>query len=169
MVFPNFIEPKELAKSAARLSASLPLASFERITDLLLERVGVLHLSWAFEFDVRGQVLSQLDMEALLVLPCQRCQAAFNYPLKTSIFMKLVRNEQEAEHLALDISPLYVDAEGRCQTLPLIEDELILSLPDFPMHEKNDCSYQQNQAYYVTSSNDVISTYKPFAQLKEKK
>lgn len=168
-MLPKFIEPKELAKLSTVLKATLLLADFERAADLLLEHSGVLNLTWAFDFDAKGHVQALLDLEASLVLSCQRCQGAFNYHLKTTIPMQLVRTEQEAEHLALEISPLYVDEEGRCPSLPVIEDELILAIPDFPMHEKNDCDYQQNQAYYVTSSNDVISTYKPFAQLKEKK
>jgi len=168
-MLPKFIEPRELARRQEVLQAELSLAGFDRAQDLLVVHEGMLKISWKFYFDHEGHVCAELNLQADLVLSCQRCQGELNFPLSLSIPMQVVANEIEAEALPLKVSPLYISAEGCCQSLPIIEDELILALPAFPMHEKNHCDRTQNQAYYDTLSKDVRATYRPFAQLKEKK
>lgn len=163
----EFIEPLQLAKESKILTGALPLKQFTRAEDLLLEHEGVLNFSWSFSFNQHQQVFAELSLRAELKLECQRCQKPFKYSLKVHIPMKLVHSETEAEALPLALQPLYVDMEGRCHAFEVIEDELILNIPEFPKHEKKDCGLDQNQAYYDTPSNGAkADTYKPFANLK---
>lgn len=166
-MLPELIEPIRLAKEQQVLEGELPLAGFIRSRDLLLATEGGLHFSWRFEIDQYDQVTALLAIKAKLILECQRCQKPFNYDLDAKIPMKVVHSEPEAEALPLEVQPLYVDAANQCESLPVIEDELILNIPEFPRHEKKDCDLGQNQAYYDTPSNGVEqNTYKPFANLK---
>ncbi len=79
-----------------------------------------------------------------------------------------MRHSSFLEPIVRHVMQIYVE-------IFLVEDELILALPMFPMHEKKDCSLSQNQAYYATSDIEQKNTYKPFAglnqlaELKEKK
>jgi uncharacterized protein len=163
----EFIEPIQLGKEQKILAGELSLKSFERSRDLLLVAENILHFTWRFDIDQHDQVTALLTLKADLSLECQRCQKPFSYHLDIDIPMKVVRNELEAEALPLALQPLYIDAMGQCESLQVIEDEFILSIPEFPKHEKKDCDLGQNQAYYDTPSNGIEqNTYKPFANLK---
>ena len=166
-MLPEFIEPMQLAKEHKILEGKLPLSSFERSRDLLISVEDVLSFVWSFDVDAHNQVTALLTLKAVPSLECQRCQKPFHYDLNVSVPMKVVHNESEAEALPLELQPLYVDATGQCESLQVIEDELILNIPEFPRHEKKDCDLGRNEAYYDTPSNGIEqNTYKPFANLK---
>lgn len=166
-MLPEFIEPIQLAKEQKLLTGQVLIKDFTRVTDLLAEHNGHLAYTWQFSMDEHQRVLALLTIKAKLILECQRCQGLFDYPLEARIAMRLINSEAEAEALPLELQPLYVDIAGRAVPFDIIEDELILNIPEFPKHEKKDCGLMQNQAYYGTPSNGVTAnTYKPFAHLK---
>ncbi len=166
-MLPEFIEPILLAKEHQTLEGTLLLSSFERSRDLLASAEGILDFTWSFDIDQYSQVTALLALKAKLSLECQRCQKPFGYDLNVSVPMKVVHTESEAEALPLELQPLYIDAVSHCEPMQVIEDELILNIPEFPRHEKKDCDLGQNQAYYGTPSNGIEqNTYKPFANLK---
>jgi uncharacterized protein len=166
-MLPELIEPKQLAREHKVLTGELPLALFTRAEGLLIPGTEPLNFNWAFSLDAHDQVFAVLTLAAELKLQCQRCEKPFVYPLQAVTNMKVVHSETEAEALSLKLQPLYVDAAGQCPAFPVLEDELILNIPEFPKHEKKDCDFEQNQAYYATPSNgSKPNTYKPFAELK---
>jgi uncharacterized protein len=168
MNLPELIEPHQLAEAHKTLTGKLALKDLTRAEGLLLPTDEFIYFTWQFQKDDHGEVTSTLKITAALNLQCQRCQAPFAYKLEVTVPMQVVSTETQAEQLPLAIQPLYVDNDGRCLALPVLEDELILNIPEFPKHEKKDCSLPKNQAYYAPLANSDMqqTTHKPFANLK---
>ncbi len=169
------LDAVKAAKENQVLKARLPLASFERFAPLLQDASGEVALEWAFYFNAGKQLQAKLSLQAPVHLTCQRCNGPLQSVIDAEVEMQRVADETEAEALPLAVQPLYLNELNQIKPLEILEDELILALPMFPMHEKKDCSLSQNQAYYATSDMEQKHTYKPFAglntlaDLKEKK
>lgn len=166
-MLPELIEPKKLAQEHRVLQGEIPIDQFTRAQGLFEPSSQNLWFSWSFSLDHLNQIFGQLQLKAQLKLKCQACYQDFDYSLEVMIPMQHVRTEVEAEAMPLEIQPLYLDAEGHCNPFEIIEDELILNIPEFPRHEKKDCSFYQNKAQYDTlPSGKDVNTHKPFANLK---
>ncbi len=161
------LDALKAAKENRVIAESLPLAGFERLASLLADSEGELAFEWAFYFNAGKQLQAKLSLHASVHLTCQRCNAPFPFKIDAEVEMQRVQTEAEAEALPLAVQPLYLDALNQIQPQEILEDELILALPMFPMHEKKDCSLSQNQAYYATSDETQKNTYKPFADLNQ--
>ncbi len=163
------------AKENQVIAESLSLSVFERLGSLVASTEGEVAFEWAFYFNEGKQLQAKLKLQAPVHLTCQRCNGPMDFVVETEVEMQRVKTEAEAEALSLEVQPLYLDELNQIKPLDILEDELILALPMFPMHEKKDCSLSQNQAYYATSDLEQKNTYKPFAdlnklaELKEKK
>ena len=163
------------AKENQVIAETLKLSCFERLGPLLADSNGEIVFEWAFYRNAGKQICAKLAVQAPIHLTCQRCNNPLNFVIDTEIEMQQVKTEAEAEALPLAVQPLYLNELNQIKPHEILEDELILALPMFAMHEKKDCSLSQNQAYYAPSGVEQKITYKPFAgldklaDLKEKK
>ncbi|WP_158366726.1 YceD family protein [Candidatus Williamhamiltonella defendens] len=75
-------------------------------------------------------------------LTCQRCCSTFLYHLKTEYYFIPVTSGTY-DNLSETYRGLYdyieMNEAGELNLVSMIEDELILSIPAFPVHEDNDC------------------------------
>lgn len=84
----------------------------------------------------RRRLFLELSVEGRLWLDCQRCLQVYAQPVSTSTRFEIAANEAEAESAPLDDDEVDVIAGSRrFDLLPLIEDEILLSLPVSPKHE----------------------------------
>ncbi len=172
---PQDLDCQRAAKEQRVFQGSMPIASFERWAELLLQPQGEVQYAWRFFENEAKQCLASLKLRAVVQLTCQRCNEPFLFEIDACVEMQQVLTEKEAEQLPLAIQPLYTNALHHIEPHTVMEDELILALPMFPMHEKKDCSLSENQAYYASSEVEQNHTYKAFAgldrlaNLKEKK
>lgn len=72
-------------------------------------------------------------LQGVLHLTCQRCLGRMEFPLATTFRLALVYSEAEAERLAEGYEPLLLETD-RLTVRDVVEDELLLALPDFPQH-----------------------------------
>ncbi len=161
------IDCLKMAKENQVIKARYALSDFLRLAPMLADTQGEVVFEWAFYFNAGKQLQAKLTLQAPVHLTCQRCNGALDFMIDAEIEMQQVKTEAEAEALPLAVQPLYLDELNQIKPYEILEDELILALPMFPMHEKKDCSLSQNQAYYATSDLEQKNTYKPFASLHE--
>lgn len=135
---PHQIDPFRLAEAGTHLSGRLPLRQFKRLADVLSDTRGELTVELEFDVDELGVPVVIGSLRANLMLICQRCLEAFAYPVDTRIALAWVRSEQDAGKLPLRYEPCVVE-ETPLQLNDMIEDELLLALPQIPMHEESVC------------------------------
>lgn len=73
-----------------------------------------------------------------LRLVCQRCLGEVRVPLDAPMALALVRGESRNEGVPEHLDPVVVE-EGGIRPLDLVEDELLLAIPQFPLHAEGDC------------------------------
>jgi len=138
MRLPHQIDPFRLAEAGAQLSGHLPLSQFQRLRQVLADDTGELAVELGFDVDELGVPIVLGKVHATLSLTCQRCLEAYSYPVDVQIALAWVKTEQEADKLPLRYEP-YVVEETPLQLNDVIEDELLLALPQIPMHDEAGC------------------------------
>jgi len=138
MRLPHQIDPFRLAEAGAQLSGRLPLRQFSRLRELLADDSGELEVKLDFDVDELGVPIVQGNASAFLALTCQRCLGSYEFPVNAQIALAWVKTAQEADKLPLRYEP-YVVEETPLTLNDVIEDELLLALPQIPMHDEADC------------------------------
>jgi len=153
---PHEIDPFRLVEARAELGGSVPLKQFKRLKPLLVEDTGTITVVLNFDIDELGVPFVSGSIKTELALVCQRCLERYDFPVEQDIALAWIRTEKEAELLPLRYEPYLV------QTNPLIlndviEDELLLAIPQIPMHEESGCEaakWINNPTEKLTNSQD---------------
>lgn len=143
-------DPFEFARRGQVLQGEVPVDDFERLLDLLsLAELGAT-VSYRWTGSQQGDE-AFLDLEASgdLVLECQRCLTDVVHPVDARRRFLLVPEGEvlPEDDLADDLEEDDFDpihAGRNLDVMELLEDELLLSLPAFPMHA--DCSAPVGEA-----------------------
>ena len=135
---PELVDPWRAVEAGAEFRGSLPLARMARLREALRESAGEARFRLAFSRDLEGRGVLGGEIEARLVLTCQRCLEALEFPVLTTLDLVLVSGLDEAGLLPEDLDPLLVPAEP-LRLADLIEDELLLALPQIPRHDPGEC------------------------------
>lgn len=93
--------------------------------------------------DARAVVVGQVALS--LRLTCQRCLGEVRVPVDVPLSLALLRTESEVEALPAHLDPVVVE-EGGIRPLGLVEDELLLAIPQFPLHAAGDCATLTTEA-----------------------
>lgn len=137
---PNKIDPWRLATESGRLTGSLALAVLPRLVAALHRADGVANVALTAGVDRRGvHCIKGVVRTTEVELICQRCLGVLRLPLEATVNLGLARDEAEADRLPEDYEPLLV-ADGVIGVADLVEDELLLVLPQVPRHDnRRDC------------------------------
>lgn len=135
---PTQVNPLRLAENAAQLHGYLPIRDMAMLIKSLSDDAGKAEVDLAFGIDEQGVKYVQGHVEAAVNLQCQRCLEPFHYEIITDFLSGLITNEAAAKQLPERFDPcLFKDNELNIKDL--IEEELILSLPIVPMHDRDHC------------------------------
>lgn len=153
MSAPRFLDPG-VANPRARIDPWLAVSremafvgeagetDFPRLTQALSVQGG--SAAWPVRFDLlfrrdpeaRPMVLGAVVLRVRLV--CQRCLGDLQMSLDGPLALALVRTEGEGAVLPDHLDPILVGPEG-IRPLDLVEDELLLALPQIPVHDRGEC------------------------------
>lgn len=84
-----------------------------------------------FAHDAQGIVTIRLRVEVDLPLLCQRSLLPYAEPVRRDTLLAVVESLAEQELLPEDYEPVLVE-DGRLALLDLVEDELLLAVPQVP-------------------------------------
>ena len=150
---PDLIDPLLLAERRSVLSGAIKIAALERLSDLVAESDGYIEVEVVFSKEGKRPVVSG-SIKAALSIECQSCLQPLPWPLDITFKLGVVSSLQEADRLEIDCDPLLFNGE-KVSLNALIEDEILLALPDYPKHgydcikrrssENSDYDEQHNQ------------------------
>jgi uncharacterized protein len=146
----NRLNVKAFAREGLSLQGQMGLAQFARLAELALSPVESslqdsgepTHVSWALQgelvlvSDGDSQIWMHLKAEVDLPMQCQRCMGPVNLSVKTDASFRFVSDEATAEAEDDESEEDLLVLTPELNVLELIEDELIMSAPLVPMHEK---------------------------------
>ncbi len=154
---PEIIDPLHLADKRGELHGQLPIKRLTRLAEKLVNDEGVVTVELYFGREGR---LAKIDgsLKTTLHLECQNCLQGVEFDIDHKVNLGIATTFEQIERLPEDIEPLLLEEE----TLPLstlVEDELLLNLPDYPKHS-HDCISNEIIKKY-TATFDEVATKKP--------
>ncbi len=184
------IEPLALAARGRTLEGCLPLLSLPRLLPLLapVEQVSdepgtpeqpassllkvQSDVEYLLEFSVDegGNPRVMGSVKAILPLTCQRCMETMGFPVSTKTWLGIVSSRAAAQQLPESYDPLLV-LDDEITVASIIEDELILALPQVAMHSNEECPQDQSFLKVGGGKEDVTTAQRenPFAVLSQLK
>ncbi|MET0050222.1 MAG: YceD family protein [Candidatus Thiodiazotropha sp.] len=136
--FPDRLDPWRFADLGREVSGNLPLEEFSRLRECLLETGGDVSFDLRFSRDEQRRARLDGTICAQLSLECQRCLGELVFPVESQLSVVFVQGLDEAERLSEALDPYMVE-EGTVDLMELIEDELLLALPQVSMHDRDVC------------------------------
>ena len=145
------------------------MSEFARLSEVLVDNKGDVTIDFSFEkvdrlAAVRGTI------KADLVLECQTCLKDVLYFIDTTVNLGVVSTLEQADRLAEEFEPLWMEAET-VSLRELVEDEILLALPDFPRHT-HDCMVSRQRKAEDTAidkDNEQLKSDNPFSVLAKLK
>jgi uncharacterized protein len=158
---PERIFPLRLASANRDISGTLDGDELERLLQVVESVCDVVSVDLEFRSQAAGPatVTGRLATECSAI--CQRCLEPFSMKMEVAVHLLLAEDPDGArlqESLDIDSEWSVWEVDDEPQSLSaLIEDELLLALPEFPMHEENDPRCDAEMAYFQPSADDAES------------
>jgi uncharacterized protein len=136
------VDPWRAVRGGFVFAGEAGAADLPRLAEALAEAGGGAQWPARFELefarDGQRRAVARGRVALSLRLVCQRCLGELIVPADCALALGLVRNDAEADELPESLDPWPVGESVR--PLDLVEDELLLALPQVPMHPPGACT-----------------------------
>ena len=137
---PEFVDPFRLASQQTRVNGAIPVAALTRIAAVLRDGSGVVEVVLRFRMSAFGVPRADGCARLAAHLTCQRCLGPLDLELVPELKVAFTDGGEAMgrAELAAGYEPL--ECDGRIGLTTLVEDEILLALPDFPTHRAGLCT-----------------------------
>lgn len=113
--------------------------------------------------DRQGCCVLQGVVKAILPATCQRCNELMQLKVSSEFVLSPVVDDEAASLLPMVYEPL-ISEDGELESLRIVEEELILSMPIVAKHDLSDCKVKKQGWHF---EQQLSSSDSPFADLME--
>jgi len=147
----------EFVDKHRQIRGVVPLSSMDRLRDEILNEEGGAEVE--LEFCREGRLaLIKGKVSADLLLECHCCLEPLPWNVRTDVELGIVGSLDEADRLPEGLEPLLIAQGERMAINDIVQDELLLAIPNVPQHER--CE--------IPIGRDLLSLEEnPFAVLKQ--
>lgn len=164
---PERIDPLLLAERRSVLAGALSLSAFERLSDRVEMTDDAVWVDVLFSKQGKHAVVTG-TIKTDCALVCQSCLEAMPWSIDIAFKLGVVASLDEADRLAVDCEPLLFTGEKLSFT-QLIEDEIVLVLPDYPKHSHGCMPRHQSQDQHYPKTQTLTKAENPFSVLAKLK
>ncbi len=169
---PDFVDPWRMVDQRRLFSGHVAVTDLPRLAKVVLGAKCDIELQLEFARDREKRACIKGSVKVDLLLECQRCLSPMSFSVISQLNIALVRSAEEAERLPDNYDPLLLD-EPRIRLLDIVEEELLLSLPQVPRHEIGECCSDIDQKTEQTTvdleePSERINPFAILAELKQK-
>lgn len=166
--FPDWVDPWKAADGRRTFQGTMPLKRMERLTPLLAPAEWQdARFSAAFGYDRQGTLTVDLHVEAKLPLVCQRSLEIYLEPVERHSVLAVVAGVAEQDLVPEHYEPVLTE-HGRLALLDLVEDELLLALPQVPKNPALEAVQRSTDAAARPADDDSEErTHRPFEGLAD--
>ena len=165
---PDRLDPWRYADLAKVFGGTIRLGSFPRLSLCLLDAGGDAEFDLRFGRDAERRATLTGAIRGDLVLECQRCLEAVVLSVEARVSVAFVEGIEQADRLPESLDPCLVE-EARVSLRDLIEDELLLHLPQVAMHRAGGCAARLTGQPGTPLAEEDSAADNPFAVLAELK
>lgn len=163
--FPDWINPWSAAEGRRIFRGTLPFGWMQRLSELLADKSGEAAFRAAFHLDAEKHPVIELRVRAKLPLVCQASLETYFEPVERESLLGVVAMEDQIAALPDHYDPVTAE-HGRLALARLVEDELLLGMPQIPRRPGLErISHQTGKGADVEVAEETPR--KPFAQLEE--
>ncbi|MEP6390990.1 MAG: YceD family protein [Halioglobus sp.] len=134
---PNTLDVRKAATRELKVEGTLKPLDLQRFGALLASDEGRIQVAMVFSRDEEQRSVVQVDIDAQVKVVCQRCLQPMHLDIKADNTLAVVWNDEQARLLPRDLEALIVEED--CLLWDVVEEELILALPQFSYHEQTEC------------------------------
>ncbi len=169
---PDKVDAMRQAREGRQYRARLPLQDMRRLAPLLNDNQGEIDVNIGLGIGEDGIAHVAGSASATLRVLCQRCMEPMAIDVEAGFRLGLVHSESQGEALPEPYEALLME-EGEISLADVIEDELLLALPQVPMHDEQSCAsadiMQALAARMKETEQQAPGKENPFAVLKQLK
>ena len=134
--YPDWISAGRAAEGKRSFSGTIPLVRMKRLVPLLVGAqsdgsLGEASFVATFRTDLDKRVIIDLQVEAALPLICQASLEVYDEQVMRSSELAVIEHLSEEADLPANYEPVQTE-HGRLAIASLVEDELLLALPQIP-------------------------------------
>jgi uncharacterized protein len=129
--YPDAIDPRKAAEGHRTFSGSMAMNRMERLKPFLADDRGEARFTAAFEKDSLVGVSIQVEVDAALWLICQRSLEPYQEVIHRSSLLGVIENLEDESLLPEGYEAILAE-HGKVSFLAMVEDELLLALPQVP-------------------------------------
>ncbi|NOX08303.1 MAG: hypothetical protein GXP22_02225 [Gammaproteobacteria bacterium] len=169
---PIRFDPVSYTGSKRLINGTLGLKGMDRLGALLANREGGVELELEFGVDTEGVRFAHGYVRGEVQPICQRCLSAMATHIDVSLCVAFVTTEAEIKLLPERYDP-YVSGKEEVDLKTLVEDEIILALPDVPLHAAGEDCVQIEKGIETNlepelETEERVNPFAALAQLKQK-
>lgn len=144
---PISVDPVRAAQKQLELDAHIPKSFLNRLAESTISIQSDIDTTFSFDIDKQKLRIFHGKASVEVELICQRCNEPMLYHCEAEFTYCPVHNQEQENNLPDAYEPIYYDENGEVNLYQVVEDELILALPQIAKHAIEDC---QLGAYEVT-------------------
>jgi uncharacterized protein len=129
--YPDWISPGRAAEGKRIFSGTVPFSRMKRLAALLVDADGEASFTTKFSVDLEKRVVIDVHVQAALPLICQASLERYDEMVDRHSELAVVDEELKQEELPENYEPVHTE-KGRLAIASLVEDELLLGLPQIP-------------------------------------
>lgn len=129
--FPDWINPWAAAQGRREFQGTWPLARMPRLASVLHDASGDARFSVRMSLDTDQRPNVSLAVESELTLMCQASLKPYTHQVRLQSELGVIEKMEEESLLPDHLDPVVVKS-GRLKIVALVEDELLLALPQVP-------------------------------------
>ena len=167
--YPDWISPGRAAEGKRQYSGTIPFSRMKRLAPLLVDASGEASFSASFRIDLDQRTVIDLAVKAALPLVCQASLEVYDELIDRRSELAVINHEFEMDDLPETYDPVQTES-GRLSFAALVEEELLLGLPQIPRKPGMDAvEFSTSGAFVRESAPDTDSGEKknPFAALQD--
>ncbi|MCD8338721.1 MAG: DUF177 domain-containing protein [Burkholderiales bacterium] len=169
LIKPNAtVDTNRLAREEQEISGVIAVKQMDRLKDRALNPDG------EFTFTIKGMTGklgwpgAYVEIKGTLELECSRCNTPMELAIDRDVVFRFTKTEAEADSIPFEDpeDPEVIVGGDKLNILDWIEEEILLSIPYFPVHE-GQCP--TSEIPKKKEDNSEADKTNPFAKLKELK
>ena len=166
---PIEVMPYRLVEQGRVFDGVCDIVNLTRIADLIVDKEGTLSVNLTFYRNQSALPALKGQVSGDLTLICQRCLDTMTLPIDASIDLVFVSNDEKAQSLQGGYETYLVE-DSRILINDLIQDEVMLSIPQLMVHDSCEPYKPLIEATSATiSQTELEEKENPFAVLQNLK
>ena len=167
---PVNVDPVRAAQKRLELEAQIPKALLSRLAESTISIQSDINTVFSFDIDRQKLRIFHGKANVAVELICQRCNAPMIYQCEAEFTYCPVHNEEQENNLPDAYEAIYYDENGEVNLHQVVEDELILTLPQIAKHAIEECQQSEFELTFgeIDEEEQRPNPFEALAKLKHK-